>query len=290
MTARSRLAPLVWCFGLATGLLGMDPVAAGEAEDRAAILERYAPTIVRVEAVLRAKLNMGGQGQEQETRIDLMGAVVSPRGLIMVWNSHISSARMTDVLQDMGRDQDFAVDIAPTGFKVLFPGRPEEHETFLAATDSAMDLAFLQLEIPPAEALPFVDFSRPGQIGPGDQVVAVHRLGRNFDHAPYLSSSRIGGELRKPRQAWILDGGLEAYGLPVFDLQGRPVGALTTVFSQAGGEGQLFGVNPMMSSLGGGAQSFSSLGTFVLPARRVAGLIRLAGERAADLLKERSEE
>src|SRR5205085_4550930 len=49
---------------------------AGElAADLAAVLERYAPAVVRVEAVLETRLNLGGQGEAQDSRLDLLGAI-----------------------------------------------------------------------------------------------------------------------------------------------------------------------------------------------------------------------
>jgi hypothetical protein len=123
----------------------------------------------------------------------------------------------------------------------------------------------------------------------GDPLFSVSRLGRGFDHAPYVQTSRLGGLLKKPREAFILDGGLTALGLPVFDRTGAPVGALTTVVTR-GSETDSAAGSPTVGQMIGGAFGVPGegpLGIFVLPGERVASLVKLAGERARELLRER---
>jgi hypothetical protein len=271
-------------------LAATQPVSASAAGggELGALLERYAPAIVRVEAVLQTRLNFGGQGEETESRLDLLGAVVSPGGLLMVWNSHVSSARMSEMLQGSGRGENMAIQVVPRSFTVMLPGG--EATAFLAATDSALDLAFLQLERPSASPLPWVDFATAARPGVGDEVASISRLGRGFDHAPLVQTARIAGVLSKPREAWIVDGALTTFGLPVFDLAGRPVGALTTVATRSSaGEG--FAGAPTVGQVLGGAFGLAGegpLGVFILPGERVASLVRLAEERARQLLAERA--
>ncbi|HEV8630861.1 MAG TPA: trypsin-like peptidase domain-containing protein [Thermoanaerobaculia bacterium] len=254
----------------------------------AALLSRYAPSIVRVEAVLETRLNFGGQGEAQDSRLDLLGAIVDPSGLVMIWNSHISPARMVEMMQNAGRQEGMGIQVVPKSFTVSLP--EGEVPAILAATDSALDLAFLQLERPPAQPLPFVDFRRADKPAVGDQVVVVSRLGRGFDHAPFLQTAHVGGALKKPREAWILDGNLTAFGLPVFDRDGVPVGALTTVVTRGGETESAAGGPTVGQMLGGafGAPGEGPLGVFVLPGERVASLVKLAAERAKQLLQERA--
>ena len=256
--------------------------------EHAALLARYAPAIVRVEAVLATRLNFGGQGEETESRLDLLGAIVGPGGLLMVWNSHVSSSRMSELMQGAGRGGDMAIQVVPRAFTVSLP--EGEVPAFLAATDSALDLAFLQLERPPAEPLPWIDFAAAVRPEIGEEVVAVARLGRGFDHAPHLRTARVAGVLRKPREAWILDGSLTSFGLPVFDRRGRPVGALTTVVARGSTSESASGSPTVGQVLGGafGLPGEGPLGAFVLPGERVASLVRLAEERARKLLADRA--
>jgi hypothetical protein len=260
------------------------------AREAAEVLARHASAVVRVEAVLETRLNFGGQGEAEESRLDLLGAVVDPQGLVMIWNSHVSSARMSELMAGSGRGGEMGIQVVPRSFLVALPGG--EVPAFLAATDSALDLAFLQLERPPAAPLPFIDYASATRPAVGDEVVAVSRLGRAFDHAPWVQTARIGGILRKPREAWILDGTLTTFGLPVFDLSGAPVGALTTVVTR-GGPGDGFAGSPTVGQMLGGAfggPGEGPLGVFVLPGERVASLVKLAAQRARELLAERAAE
>ncbi|MBZ0113046.1 MAG: serine protease [Thermoanaerobaculia bacterium] len=277
-----RLLSLCLCAWGAMSLMTCELQAKGE---RAAVLEQHTSAIVRVEVVLSNKMNMGGQGQEEESRIEIFGAVVDPGGLIMLWNSNISSTRINEMLQDMGQADGFKFEITPTSLVVHLG--TEEREAFLAATDSSLDLAFIQLEESPAKPLPFVDFSQAVTPSLGAEIVQVSRMGRGFDDASRVTSARVGGMIAKPRRAWIVDGELDSFGLPVFDLEGRPVGALTTIFSRSGDSSGSMAMSPMMSALSSGSP-FESLQPFVLPGERVATLVRLAKERAVELAGRRS--
>ena len=154
---------------------------AADVQGAADVLARYAPAIVRVEAVLETRLNLGGQGEAEDSRLDVLGAVVSPDGLVMIWNSHISSARMTEMMEAAGRTEGMGIQVVPRSFTVMLP--EGEVPALLAATDSALDLAFLQLERPPAQPLPFVDFTHAAKPAVGDALLAVSRLGRGFESA-----------------------------------------------------------------------------------------------------------
>ncbi len=277
-----RAAAMPPAAGVAAAPAVVGAAAAGD------LLARYAPAIVRVEAVLETRLNLGGQGEAQDSRLDLLGAVVDPGGLVMIWNSHISSARMTEMMENAGRSEGMGIQVVPRSFTVMLP--EGEVPALLAATDSALDLAFLQLERPPAQPLPFVDFSHSTRPAVGEPMMVVSRLGRGFDHAPYVQTARMGGVLKKPREAWILDGNLSAFGLPVFDSEGNPVGALTTVVTRGSESDSAAGSPTVGQMIGGafGAPGEGPLGVFVLPGERVASLVKLAAERAQQLLAERA--
>jgi hypothetical protein len=289
-----RRGTLAVAMGLVMAGPGFGSVAAAAAPAPAAdtrgavdVLARYAPAIVRVEAVLETRLNLGGQGEAEDSRLDLLGAVVSPDGLVMIWNSHISSARMTEMMESAGRGEGMGIQVVPRSFTVMLP--EGEVPALLAATDSALDLAFLQLERPPAQPLAFVDFAKAARPAVGDPLLAVSRLGRGFDHAARLETAHVGGVLKKPREAFIIDGDLTAFGLPVFDRDGAPVGAITTVVTR-GSETDSAAGSPTVGQMIGGAFGGTGegpLGVFVLPGERVASLVKLAGDRARELLRQR---
>lgn len=275
---------------LAAGLLLAPPFAPPASGDEAGarLLERYAPALVGIEAVIRAEMRMGGEGQEQEGKTEMIGAIVDPSGLVMVWNSNISSSRfkeMMEVTSGVGGG-DFDMRIEPVSFHVMLPGSDERHSAFLAASDSQLDVAFLQLDRLPAEPLPVISFAERGDVAVGQDLYAISRLSPSFDRAAYYAPLEVVGVLSKPRRGWIVSGDQSSLGLPVFDEAGRPVGVLGTVISTVARDA---GLSMWGGSFGEGGQNTGPIGVFLLPAGPVARAIELSKERAVKLLEERRE-
>lgn len=257
------------------------------AADWAAVVERHAPAVVNLKISTKAESEDGGEPEESTDEVQ--GVVVDPSGLVLVWNTHFSANRFLDLLAQMGGG-DFRMKVTPTDIKVYVNGDPQEHKAFLAAADSDIDLAFVQLEEPPAKPLAAIDFSDPAPVRIGDEIAAVARLDSTFDRVPYFDVVRIAGEIRKPRPAWIVTGGnATQMGMPYFAADGRPAGILVTVMSRAKTDAM---ANPSslmadLISLGRGEVEVGPLGVFLLPADKVRPVIELAKKRAAELLAER---
>ena len=214
--------------------------------------------------------------------------MVDPRGLILLWNSQVSSNRLMEIMSQMG-SEDMHLKLTPAEFHVRIRGAEKEQRAFLAASDTELDIAFLQIEPVPSEPLAAIDFTAAGKAGIGQTVVSVSRLGQAFDFAPYFETARIGGELVKPRRAWILDFGLSALGLPVFSSSGEPIGVLTTVLSRLPAEAATDSTD--FTSLFPFARQRSesgSVGVFVLPTARLRGVVAEVRKRADQLLTERA--
>lgn len=276
-----RAVPLM----LALLLAGGTPVA-GEGEAEAAalarLLERTAPAVATVRARLRVLMRFGAEQEEREQALEARGALVSPRGLVMLSNSHLSAARWSEQLGG-GAVGELSVQLVPAEIRVLLEGEEEERPAVLVASDAELDLAFVQLEPPPDRALPFVDFSAPGTSAVGARVAVVSRLGAAFDAAAYLETARLAGRILRPQEAWILDGVITAFGLPAFDFAGRPLGVLTTVLSRTTGRsapegGEFEGPAPAPRQ----RRENDRMGLFLVPADRVHAAIEGALARLAE--------
>ena len=287
------LGPVSVLAAILAALLAAAPAARAVSDDELkSLVARYAPAVVAVKAVVKVELQMGGQGRDQEQTFDLLGVVVDPSGLVMISNAQISSSRLKEMMTALGMaDEKFQFSMTPTEFKVLFEGDEQGRPAFLAAADTQLDLAFLQLEQPGEAPLPAVDFAAGGEPMVGQEVVGVARLNASFDHAAYFEQARVSGEVRKPRRAWVLDGSLSSLGLPVFSAAGQPLGVISTVLSSvapdaaAGGGGGLGGIAASL----GPRKTVGPIGVFLLPAAPVAKAIELSKARAATLLRERRE-
>lgn len=254
------------------------------------LLERTAPAIVNLTVTLRSEME-GSGGQPEETTAEVLGTLVDPGGLILTWNSHLSAGRMAELF---GGGMEARMKVEPVEVKVRIAGQEGERRAFLAAADSDLDLAFLQLEEPPkaGEApLPFVDFARQSKVAIGDRVTVVARLSPAFDHAAFYDTVSVVGALERPRAAWLLgEGNATAIGLPYFGTDGAPAGVLVTLLSRTPTT-ETPNPSKMMAqllSLGRGGSEAGSLGLVLLPAERVRGVIALARTRAAELLAERA--
>jgi hypothetical protein len=262
--------------------------APATAADWQALLDRYAPTVVNLRVTLASEMEGSGAPAEEATD-EVRGAVVDPSGLILVWNSHLSAGRMTELFAGGGMGAG-KLQVTATDVRVTLPGESRDRRGFVAASDSSLDLAFVQIEEMPEAPLAAVDFASAAPVRIGDELATVSRLSSAFDRVAFVDVVRVGGELRKPRQAWILTGGNATQaGMPYFAADGRPAGVLVTFLSRAGdptsrNPGKLFAE---LMSLGRGQSEVGPVGLFLLPAERVQAVIGQARERAKELLAER---
>ncbi len=261
---------------------------AGDGADYARLLERIAPSVVSLRVILKTEFNMDDSVRDQESVLEARGALVDASGLVLIWNSQLSANRLIETVEQMGNGEDFKLKITPTDFRVTIDGEATERRAFLAASDSDLDLAFLQIDPPPDRPLPAIAFGGARSLAVGDTVVGVSRLSPGFDRAAFFESARIAGEIRKPRRAWVLDASPALLGLPVFDLHGEAVGVVVTVLSRTAEPASHGGDLMSFFALGRGRMENGPLGVFLLPAERVAPLVALAKQRAGEILAERA--
>jgi hypothetical protein len=266
--------------------------AQAETPDWGALVDRVAPAVVNLRITLRTEME-GTGAPAQESTEEVRGVLVDPTGLILVWNSHFSAGRMTELFADGSAPGGFRVKVTPTEIRVSIPGEAREREAFLAASDGDLDLAFVQLEEPPAAPLPAVTFTPAAALRIGTELATVSRMSSGFDRVPFFDLARVAGELRRPRPAWILAGGnATQVGMPYFTADGVAAGVLVTFVSRSGdpttrNTGKLFAE---LLSLGRGQSEVGPVGLFLLPAERVRGVVEAARARAGELLAERREE
>jgi hypothetical protein len=283
--------------GAAAGIATLAGAGAGAARAQAArgddqagryasLLRGLSPAVVTVMVVTHVTMQMGGRSADHDSRFEVPGVVVDGSGLIMTSIVPFSPEHALKLVMGASRAEMPQIKTEPTEIKVLFE-HDEESTAFLAATDSNLGLAFLQLDDPAAHRVKPVDFTHPAGGAIGDEVVAVSRLGKGFDSTPYFAVSRLSGEVAKPRKAWVLDGQGPAAGLPVFSLSGGVLGVLAMVDpglaeSHASPE-NLF--ERELQQLAGGASPLQQL---LIPASFVAPVIEQAREQASRKAAERA--
>jgi hypothetical protein len=283
---RRALAAGVLAASVLIGAAAAPPVPGdAEAPRFAALLRDTAPAFVTVKVVTKTSMQMGGKSADQESRVEIPGVVVDAGGLIMASIVPFAPERLMKLFSRGAAEKMPQLKTVPNDIEVLFEQDEKEHRAFLAATDSNLGVVFLQLEEPAGMKLKAVDFSHPAAAALGDQVVAVSRLGKDYDSTAYFETTRISGEITKPRRAWVIDHGLPTLGLPVFSPAGGVLGILA--FVDPGGEadtGTDSSFEMAMSMLtGSGGVRF-----FVVPAPAVAAVIDQARQQAAQKAAERA--
>ena len=278
-------------------MLALPRVGLGQNADKsgmsgiAGLLDKAAPSIVTVKVVIKTEISMMGRAENDESRSELQGVLVDDAGMVMISNAEISADRLKDALTT-GNPMMANVDLTmtPTDFQVIFGNEEEEYDAFLVAKDTKLDLAFLQVVGVTDRTLTAISFAEGAKPAVGDTVVAIGRLKKGYDYAPFAATARVSGAIRKPRKAWIIDGNLASYGLPVFSSSGDVIGVLITLAptttDDSGGSG--FGGIMRMMMRGGGMDS--AVGTFILPAKVVNGLIKQSRAKAEELLQEQAGE
>jgi S1-C subfamily serine protease len=277
---RSPLAQIIQLIQGSCSLLAVLGSALALRADEAAgrlgaLVEKRAPSIVSVRAVIKTEVSAFGQSDNQESREELQGAVVDESGLVM-----ISNALFSPQFPGMPAGQ-MELKVTPVEIRVVVGNEEKEYDAFLAARDSKLNLAFLQVKDLGERKLAAVSFEGEGKAAVGDEVVAVGRLEKGFDYAPYFSTARVSGEIRKPRPALVHTGTIGTLGLPVFTASGEVVGVLTELESglkaeESAGPGILQALSFMR---GGGAGAPS----FIVPASAVKGVVAQAKKRAGEL-------
>ena len=268
-------------------MLALPRAGLGQGADLAGLLDKAAPAIVTVKVVIKTEFSMMGQAQNEESRSELQGVVVDETGLVMISNAEISADRVKEALSGNPMMGNVDLTMTPTDFKVIFGNEEDEYDAFLVAKDTKLDLAFLQVEELTDRTLTAISFAEGTKLAVGDTVVAIGRLKKGFDYAPFAATARVSGSIRKPRKAWIIDGNIGSYGLPIFSSSGDVIGVLITLAPTTTDDSGGSGFGGMMRMLRGGGMD-SGVGTFVLPAKVVNGLIEQSLARAQELLDEQA--
>lgn len=274
---------LVVMCALALGLSAQDD----KAQKLKALLDTKASTVVTVRAVIHTEMNMMGQTQEDESRIEAEGVIVDPSGLVMMSNDHFNS----DMGGMMGGQMEIDITVTPSDIKVVFGKEDKEYDATLVASDTKLNLAFVKIKDLGDRKPEVVSFDGEATAAVGTEVVMLGRKGKGFDYAPFFSLSRINGEIVKPRPAMMLLGGAPM-GMPVFTVNGDVIGAVVEIESGAGadeGGGAAGGMGFLRRMMRGGGAPAGG-GAFILPSKAIKAVIEQAKKKAGEVKAEEKKE
>jgi len=213
---------------------------AGESEDQGrALLEQHQKAIVTVQLVIKQKMSFGGMGsQDDESRAEITGTVISPEGLTVVSLSETDpSAMMSNFMpEEMG--ESFKMESSIASVKLLLDDG-KELVSGVVLRDKDLDLAFVRPKEKPEAALPFIDLAQNTTAKVLDEFVALSRMGKVGNRAPGASLGHIHAVATKPRTLYFPDAsGLSGTGSPALTLDGKVLGVIVTR-TMAGGGGSI---------------------------------------------------
>jgi hypothetical protein len=283
---KCKLVLLILCLCSLGGVAGGGRLWADDDGVRyAGVLRNVAPAVVTVMVVTKTTMQSGGRSADHESRYEIPGVVVDASGLIMTSIVPFSPERMLKMLAHADDGDMPQIKTTASEIKVLFEQDQKESAAFLAATDSNLGLAFIQLERRR-------DASSAWSISP---IRGARRSATPSSPSPVsarVSTPRrtsppraLSGEVTRPRKAWVIDRMIMTLGLPVFSLAGNVLGVLSLVDSglaEAPGSGTF---DLGMEALAGAAPAFQP---FLIPATAVAPVVDQAREQAAHKAAERA--
>jgi len=177
---------------------------AGGPSDYQAFVNKTAPALVTVKFVLKVQ----GSGGQRDIEREFTAVMIGPRGMVLCSSVQLGTSKL------MRR---FGGTATPTDIKVLIGEDTEGVDAKLLASDSDLDLSWLQIKEPREKGYVFVDFANSGTVPVGGALLTINRMDKFFDRAPLLNVGRLGGKTRKPRELLLPSSGLDVTpGMPIF--------------------------------------------------------------------------
>ena len=201
-------------------LLGARPVRAGDVYAKQ--MEAKAASAVIVKAVLKTSFG----SDEHESNYEAAGTLVDASGLVMIQGFGFGGSRMK---------------VNATKLRVLFDGEEKEYDAVLGATDSKLGLAFVRVKDLGDKKVTPIDFASPAEPAVGDELFGVLRTDSSFDYAPYYGTTKVVGQVKKPREMWLVSGFLPI-GAPLYAADGKTAGVVIrqSGISEEGGATRVF--------------------------------------------------
>ncbi|MEX2015497.1 MAG: trypsin-like peptidase domain-containing protein [Candidatus Hydrogenedentales bacterium] len=232
-------------FGFLTGAFAFAaPLASADevAEAGRKILDQYKDAVVTVQLVIKQQFSMGRNTQDNESKTEATGTVISPDGLTVVSLSETDPSSIMETM--MGGQQDFSITSEVQDVKIL-KANGTEVAAEVILRDKELDIAYVRPVEKAEEEFAYIDFSDAGHPQLLDEVISLSRLGRVGRREPAASVERINAVIEKPRTLYIPgnDPTQTALGSPAFTLDGKPIGLflVRVIQDTGGGGGGMFG-------------------------------------------------
>jgi hypothetical protein len=224
MTCPTRYARLTClCFLLVAVTAHTDEVG----EKGREIFQAHKSAVVTVEVVVKMKFSMPGMGsQEDESKSEVTGTVISPDGLTIVSLSETDpSALIKNMMAGQAGMENMQMETEIRDVKILTVDGGEIPAEIILR-DKDLDMAFIRPSEKPADPMDFVSLDNPGEPDYLDEFITINRLGKVARRVHALSVERIHAIVTKPRTFYLPgnDPTQSGLGSPAFTLDGKLIG------------------------------------------------------------------
>ncbi|MBI2435878.1 MAG: trypsin-like peptidase domain-containing protein [Candidatus Hydrogenedentes bacterium] len=218
---------------------------AGEVEDQGrAVFDKYKHTVVTVQLVVKQKFSMEGMpSQEEESKAEVTGTVISPEGLTVV---ALSSTDPTSIYKNMmgGQGEDFQMTSEVSDVRILLHDGKEVRSQ-IVLRDVDLDLAFVRPVDKPETPFEFVNLEETAEPQLLDILVTLNRLNKVANRVYSASFERVNAIVERPRKFYIPGDDITTteQGSPAFTLDGKVVGVfvIRSIRDTGGGGSGMFG-------------------------------------------------
>ena len=235
MLSKPALCAVLVCL---VSLAGPPNLPADDALSAAArkVFTENQDSIVWLSAV--AKISFSAEGgrdpinlPEQETKVEALGTLIDPSGLVVAALSQVDPARRFSGRELRRPSGNLKLEAVATlkEFKVIMPDGTEIPSE-IVMKDADLDLAFIRIKTASKEAkgvvLHAIDLknSAPGSVL--DDVVTLSRMDEVLNRAPAVTRGQVSMVTKKPREFLRVSGG--SLGCPTFLMDGKILGIAVT--------------------------------------------------------------
>jgi hypothetical protein len=210
------------------------------------IIDKNSNAVVTLQLVIKQKVSFGGSpSQEDESKAEATGTVISPDGLTLVSLSQTDPTVMLEAMM-AGNPQLAQLNMESEiqdAKLVLEDGTEIDAEIILR--DKDLDMAFARPLVKPEKPLDYIDLNDSADAAYLEQVITLNRLGKVAKRVHAASVERISAIVEKPRKFYIPgnDPTQTGLGSPAFSLDGKIIGVfvMKTAPSSGGGLGGMMG-------------------------------------------------
>jgi hypothetical protein len=237
------LAIFIWFVALLPVSLPGYALGEDQVEQKGRIVkQKYQDAVVTVKLVLSQEMNFGGQSAPpMEFKTEVTGTVIDKSGLTIISYSSTNPGDAVSRMLKQGlfaEDGQFNIKSNLSDVKIMFP-EGQECPAEVVLRDKDWDMAFVRPKEVLKQDMAFVPMDQKFSPKLLDKLVVLNRLGKVLNRASSVTLQRVSAIIEKPRTFYLLDNNnMAALGMPVFSLDGLPVGVvLLRIKESRGGAG-----------------------------------------------------